>query len=146
MQSTQVIPSWMVSKNFNVSEVACKHCGENGMKPEFVSVLQEFRDYLGAPVVINSGYRCRLHPAELVKPPGVVGRHRLGLAVDIQSPGMSLEDLYSRVEEFGKFLGVGVSIHGGFIHCDQRERKARWKYDSNGKDIPWDGRWSSLKG
>lgn len=145
MQATQRNPSWMVSKNFKASEVCCKHCGVMGMKLDFIALLQEFRDYLGAPVVINSGYRCSLHPAELSKPPGKVGRHRLGCAVDIRSPGMSLEDLYSRVEKFGKFLGVGVSIHGGFIHCDQRERKARWQYDVSGRDIPWDGRWQSLQ-
>jgi len=135
---------WMVSKNFKLSEVCCKHCGSHGMTPEFIALVQEFRDFLGAPVVITSGYRCRLHPAELQKPAGVVGRHRQGLAIDFRSPGMSLKDLYGNVEKFGKFLGVGVSLRGGFIHCDKRERKARWQYTQSGKDIPWDGDWSSL--
>lgn len=143
MQTAVVNPEWMVSKNFKVSEVACKHCGKNGMQPEFIELVQEFRDYLGAPVVINSGYRCELHPVEVAKGWGKIGRHRLGVAVDIQSPGMRLKDLYAKVEKFGKFLGVGVSVEGGFIHCDKRENKARWKY-KEGKDVAWDGRWETL--
>jgi len=142
MQTIQRSPAWMVSKNFKVSEVACKHCGKNGMSQEFVDLLQQFRDFLGAPVVITSGYRCELHPVEVTKK-GRVGRHRMGVAVDIHSPGMSLKDLYRKVEEFRRFLGVGVSIEGGFIHCDKRETKARWKYLNN-KDVPWDGRWETL--
>ena len=65
------------------------------------------------------------------------------MAVDIQSPGMRLKDLYAKVEKFGKFLGVGVSVEGGFIHCDKRDSKARWKY-KEGKDVAWDGRWETL--
>jgi hypothetical protein len=57
---------------------------------------------------------------------------------------MGLEELYKSVEEFGKFQGVGVSLHGNFIHCDKRENKARWQYNHSGKDVPWDGKWSSL--
>ena len=133
----------MASKNFKVSELCCKHCGENGMQNEFVDLLQEFRDYLGAPVVITSGYRCKLHPVELAKPAGAVGKHRMGVAIDFNSPGMSLEELYKSVEKFGKFLGVGVSLRDGFIHCDKRDRRARWQY-KDGKDIPWDGKWASL--
>lgn len=145
MQTTQHSPSWMVSKNFKASEVCCKHCGVMGMKLDFIALIQEFRDYLGSPVVITSGYRCNLHPSEVSKPSGKIGRHRLGVAMDFHSPGMSLKDLYSKVEAFGKFLGVGVSVSGGFIHCDQREKKARWQYDKSGRDIPWNGEWSALK-
>lgn len=142
METTQINPTWMVSKNFKVSEVACKHCGKNGMQPEFIRLLQRFRDYLGAPVVITSGYRCELHPVEVAKN-GKIGRHRMGLAVDIHSPGMSLKELYEKIEKFDSFLGVGVSVEGGFIHCDKRESKARWKYKDS-KDVYWDGDWQSL--
>jgi len=143
MQTTQQSPSsWMVSKNFKLSEVTCKHCGRHGMQKEFIDLLQQFRDFLGAPVVITSGYRCAGHPVEAAKK-GKVGRHRMGVAVDIHSPGMSLENLYKKIVEFGRFLGVGVSLEGGFIHCDKRETKARWKY-KDGKDVGWDGRWETL--
>lgn len=143
MQTTQQSPSsWMVSKNFRLSEVTCKHCGRHGMQKEFIDLLQQFRDFLGAPVVITSGYRCASHPVEAAKK-GKVGRHRMGVAVDIHSPGMSLKDLYRRVEDFGRFLGVGVSLEGGFIHCDRRETRARWKY-RDGKDVAWDGKWETL--
>lgn len=143
MQTTQQSPSsWMVSKNFKLSEVTCKHCGRHGMQKEFIDLLQQFRDFLGAPVVITSGYRCASHPVEAAKK-GKAGRHRMGVAVDIHSPGMSLENLYKKIVEFGRFLGVGVSLEGGFIHCDKRETKARWKY-KDGKDVAWDGKWETL--
>lgn len=143
MQTTQQSPSsWMVSKNFKLSEVTCKHCGRHGMQKELIDLLQQFRDFLGAPVVITSGYRCASHPVEAAKK-GKVGRHRMGVAVDIHSPGMSLENLYKKIVEFGRFLGVGVSLEGGFIHCDKRETRARWKY-KDGKDVAWDGKWEAL--
>lgn len=144
MQKTQSdgAVSWMVSKNFKLSEVTCKHCGSHGMQKEFIDLLQQFRDFLGAPIVITSGYRCANHPVEAARK-GKVGRHRMGVAVDFYSPGISLKDLYGKIIEFGRFLGVGVSLEGGFIHCDRRETKARWKY-KGGKDVAWDGRWEKL--
>ncbi len=134
-----------LTKNIKASEVWCKHCGEHGMKDEFVALLQEFRDFVDAPILITSGYRCKKHPVEASKKPGSVGRHTLGVAADITCPSMSLEQLYSRVKEFGKFQGVGVSRPKNFIHCDTRPAPARWYYSSSNKTLPWDGNWSSLK-
>jgi hypothetical protein len=72
---------WMVSKNFKLSEVCCKHCGAHAMKRDFISLVQEFRDFLGAPVVITSGYRCRLHPVGSA-PPSQCGRQTQSWAGD----------------------------------------------------------------
>lgn len=133
-----------LTKDFKASEVWCKHCGEQGMKDEFVALLQEFRDFLGTPIVITSGYRCKKHPVEASKKPGSIARHTLGVAADITCPSMSLEQLYSKVKEFGRFQGIGVSPHRNFIHCDQREASASWYYTKTDKTLPWDGNWKSL--
>ena len=133
-----------LTKDFKASEVWCKHCGEQGMKDEFIALLQEFRDFLGTPIVITSGYRCKKHPVEASKKPGSIARHTLGVAADITCPSMSLEQLYSKVKEFGRFQGIGVSPHRNFIHCDQREAPASWCYTKADKTLPWDGNWKSL--
>ena len=49
------------TKNFKVSEFACKHCGENNISQEVIDMAQIIRDELGVPVKINSGYRCAEH-------------------------------------------------------------------------------------
>ena len=46
------------TKNFKVSEFACKHCGENKIDQRVIDMAQIIRDELGVPVKVNSGYRC----------------------------------------------------------------------------------------
>lgn len=133
-----------VTKDFKASELWCKHCKAEGIKEEFVAVLQDFRDFLGAPVVITSGYRCAQHPVERGKKPGTVARHVLGVAVDMYCPSMSLEQFYSKIREFGRFQGIGVSLPSNFIHCDTRTSPAFWCYSSTGKTLPWNGEWKTL--
>ncbi len=132
-----------LTKHFKASEFWCKHCKEQGIKPEFVDLLQEFRDFIGVPLVITSGYRCKNHPVEASKKPGSIGRHTLGVAVDLFAPSITMEQLYSKIEEFGRFQGVGVSVARKFIHCDTRQGKARWCYSSTGKTLPWNGEWKT---
>ena len=53
------------TKNFKVSEFACKHCGANKIDQRVLNMAQELRDYLGVPVKVNSGYRCEVHNAKV---------------------------------------------------------------------------------
>jgi uncharacterized protein YcbK (DUF882 family) len=133
----------MQSKNFSSNELMCRHCKKAGITPAFLSVMQEFRDFLGKPLTVTSAYRCPDHPIEKAKG-AAPGRHTLGVAVDWFCPELNLQDLYREVERFGKFQGVGVSIQGNFIHCDTRDRRTRWQYLRNGTSTQWDGRWGTL--
>ena len=66
------------TKNFKVSEFACKHCGENKIDQRVLDMAQTLRDELGVPVRVNSGYRCEKHNARVG---GVKGSfHTKGLA------------------------------------------------------------------
>ena len=49
------------TKNFKVSEFACKHCGENKIDQRVIDMAQIIRDELGVHVKVNSGYRCPEH-------------------------------------------------------------------------------------
>ena len=70
------------TKNFKVSEFACKHCGENKIDQRIINMAQVIRDELGVPVKVNSGYRCKPYNATI---PGAVADsfHTKGLAADL---------------------------------------------------------------
>jgi len=82
-------------KHFKTSEFDCQHTGENRMEKDFLSKLDELREYCGFPFVITSGYRSPSHPLEAVK----------------EIPGT-----HAHLEH--GFTGIGVA--GDFIHLDTR--------------------------
>jgi len=45
--------------NFTRAEMACQHCGAEGIQPALMDKLQELRTAYGKPMRITSGYRCR---------------------------------------------------------------------------------------
>jgi len=127
-----------MTRNFTAGEFVCQHCGAEGIKPSFVEQLQRLRDYIGQPIRITSGYRCRQHPVEAAK--AVPGRHTEGIAADITGP--PLPEIWRALRHFPEFTGVGVSLTGNFIHLDTRAlpagvRRTRWAYDANGGQIAW---------
>ena len=118
------------TKNFKVSEFACKHCGENNIDQRVLDMAQTIRDELGVPVRVNSGYRCDTHNARVG---GVKGSyHTKGLAADLScSKGnkalyAAAQKLYSEGKlpdlDFCRIRGYKSWIH---IDCGGA-RKNRW--------------------
>ena len=69
------------TKNFKVTEFACKHCAKNNIDQRVINMAQTIREELGVPVKVNSGYRCETHNARVG---GVKGSfHTKGLAADL---------------------------------------------------------------
>lgn len=69
------------TKNFSVTEFACRHCGKNEIDQRIINMAQAIREELGVPVRVNSGYRCEKHNAKVG---GVKGSfHTKGLAADL---------------------------------------------------------------
>lgn len=133
------MPRKMLTRNFAAEEFTCKHCGAAGIRSTFVEQLQRFRDYIGKPIKINSGYRCKQHPVEAAKLSP--GRHTEGIAADISGP--PILEIWRALEHFPEFTGVGVSLDGNYVHVDTRRlpagvRRALWAYDDAGKPRPWD--------
>ena len=83
------------TKNFKVSEFACKCCGENHIDQRIIDMAQTIRDALGVPVRVNSGHRCEVHnvrvggvpkktdPKTGKKIEGSGSKHLYGLAADL---------------------------------------------------------------
>ncbi len=113
------------TKNFKVSEFACKHCGENKIDQQVIDMCQKIRDALGVPVHVNSGYRC---PAHNTKVGGVKSsRHVLGMAADLSS-SLSAVDMFNTVKKLqaaGELPELGYCIlyrKKNFIHVDISKR------------------------
>ena len=113
------------TKNFKVSEFACKCCGENRIDQRVLDLAQAIRDELCVPVRVNSGYRCATHNARVG---GVKGsNHTKGLAADL-SCSLGAKALYSAIQKLykeGKIPMLGYCIrYATFCHVDVVKRKS----------------------
>lgn len=118
-----------LSENFKVSEFACNGvgcCSTVKIDTALVSYLQKIRDYFGATVTINSGYRCETHNKAVGGATG--SKHRLGMAADIVVKGVKPAEVAKYAESIG-ILGIGLyetASDGYFVHIDTRTTKAFW--------------------
>ena len=108
------------TKNFKVSEFACKHCGKNEIDQRVINMCQEIRDYLGVPIRVNSGYRCETHNKNVG---GVKGsKHTKGFAADLAC-SLGAAKMFEAVKELhdkqGKLQDLDYCIkYKTFIHID----------------------------
>jgi uncharacterized protein YcbK (DUF882 family) len=61
MPKAPAINDFPVSPHFNLREFECRCCGCVKLSGELIRMLEALRAALGRPIVITSGYRCRLH-------------------------------------------------------------------------------------
>ena len=112
-----------ISKNFKLSEFESPDTKEVKVDGELASLLQQLREKIGRPLIINSAYRTKQHN----KAVGGVenSQHRLGKAVDISLENLTYtaDDVEKLAEQIG-FKGIGK--YNTFIHLDVREYPARW--------------------
>ena len=118
---------WYNMKYFKLEEFACPCCGENMISQSLVDRLDKARELAGVPFVINSGYRCEKHNAEVGG--SKTSSHLLGLAVDIKTTNsMDRYAILRSLEQVGiTRFGIGKS----FIHCDidiAKPIKVIWTY------------------
>ena len=121
------------TKNFKVSEFACKHCGENKIDQRVINMAQEIRDFLGVPVRVNSGYRCEVHNTKVGgakkkydKNGNLINKgsnHMYGLACDLSCSkgGKALFDAVHTLRELGRLIDLNYCIYykaKNFIHID----------------------------
>lgn len=110
------------TKNFKVSEFACKHCGENKIDQKVLNMAQELRDYLGVPIRVNSGYRCKVHNASPAVKGAKNSKHVLGKAADLACE-LGAVKMFEAVKELhdkqGKLKDLDYCIkYKTFIHID----------------------------
>ena len=112
-------------KWFKLDEFKCRCCGSNGTlqavsntRALVENVLDPAREKLGAPIVVNSGYRCPKHNAAVG---GVTNsQHMKGEAADIRCSDIrQLKQIiidngrYDQLIDYGTFLHVSWKRNGG---------------------------------
>jgi len=128
-----------ITENFWWEEVICPCCDRVKIIPAFwkhIDALQRMRTTLGFPIIINSGYRCERHNAEVNG--GARSMHLL-IATDIrpEEPNGAmthaekqslvagrLQEMYDIAPSLG-FTGRGS--YETFIHLDMRAEKLDWR-------------------
>jgi len=118
------LPPGYVAPNFREAEFACNHCGAlppGGMDGELIATLQAIRSHYGVPVIINSGYRCRVHNANVGGAPN--SQHRFGKAADFVVRGVPAPEVFAMLDR--DWQG-GLGRYASFTHIDTRGARARW--------------------
>jgi hypothetical protein len=117
--SSQHLLSAPLSQNFVRDEVLNSNDtrGHYGVfSPAVLLKIQQLREKLGKPMIINSGYRSPGYNATLVGA-AKFSRHTFGDAIDFKVPGVSLKTLANRCLE----MGAGFyQIYATHVHCDWR--------------------------
>lgn len=126
------------SAHFSNSEMACKcGCRANECVPELLAALEAFRAAVGAPVIVNSGYRCPAHNAAVGG--AKASQHVLGRAADVRVKGRTPAELEAVARAIPAIRGIGRDDHKGFVHLDVRETPnlAAWCYSKDGGQCPY---------
>lgn len=124
-----VLPDDYISEHFRQAEFACNHCGQihptNPTPPEEVlQWLEQIRAHFGGkPVVVNSGYRCPTHNANVGGAKN--SYHMKGQAVDFRVSGVSIAAAYELADKLVGSRG-GVGRYKTFVHIDNRGYRSRW--------------------
>ena len=119
-----------LSRNFSRSEFACKGgqcCGHSApVHPGLIEALQDFRDRVGRPLSITSGFRCRRHNADVGGDKNSF--HTLGMAADVTCPdGIGPKQLAALAEGIVSLRDGGIGVYPGWVHLDVRkDMRARW--------------------
>ena len=121
-----------LTDNFSKSEFDCNDGSE---MPASVLInvelqannLQVIRDFTGASITVNSGYRS----PEYNKSIGGASKsqHLTGNASDIVIKGMKPKEVAELIEaliRIGAIEQGGIGIYKTFTHYDRRGAKARW--------------------
>ena len=125
----------LTSEHFSEKELACHHCGVNGVTQELLDALEAFRLLVGAPVLIDSAYRCPIW--NRLKGGALRSQHMLGRAADIRVTGQPARKLYDLSLQVPSIKGRGVNDHEQFLHLDVRLELAKWCYSEAGAEVAW---------
>ena len=119
-----------LSAHFSDREFRCPgdNCCSNSAPVdwELTSSLEQLREIAGAPLRINSGFRCRTHN-RTIRNSRATSQHIRGKAADIALPrGITIEEFARMAEDVPGFREGGVGLYDRFMHVDVRGHRARW--------------------
>jgi zinc D-Ala-D-Ala carboxypeptidase len=92
-------------------------------------VLQPVRDILGAPIRVNSGFRCKQVNDGVGSRD--VSQHRKGEAADLECPTLGNKALYDAIVQHGNYDQLIDELHLSWVHvswkADKPNRKQQLK-------------------
>ena len=113
-----------MEKYFSDKEMACRCCGKLIKNADFLEKLNSARETAGFPFIVNSGYRCSKHNAEVGS---TSTNHIIGKAADIacDNPNRKFNMVKALISAGMKGIGIGKM----FVHCDtNRVLPVIWTY------------------
>ncbi len=112
-------------------------CGKNECKPELLEALEDFRAKVGKPVIVDSGYRCKIHNEAVGGKEN--SQHLLGEAADIRVKGMTAGQLEAIARTIPAIKGIGRADHAQYLHIDVRSSPTviAWTYGMDGRTEPY---------
>lgn len=120
-------PNYHATEHFMHSDFICPCCDRLKLIPAFythMGYLEQMRSELGFDIIINSGYRCPEHNAEVG---GAPKSWHLLFATDISledDDSYKLKGMYKMALSLG-FGGIG--LYENHIHLDLRPEEVRWR-------------------
>jgi len=112
--------------NFTPKEIACKGTGELLIDFAAMDALQDFRGFVGVPVVVNSGYRSEPYTKKIGGAKN--SQHVKGKAFDIRITKTLTRDMIHKAAKKAGFRAIGD--YPAFVHIDTREQPAYWDFRS----------------
>ena len=120
----------VIKEYFKDEELRCRCCGAINMKQDFMEQLYLARIIAGSyniPFIINSGYRCEKHNAEVGSK---YNNHPSGRAVDIACIDSRARSIIVHSLIQAKFNRIGIAHN--MIHVDNMDREGQehgmWLY------------------
>ncbi|MEM9043399.1 MAG: D-Ala-D-Ala carboxypeptidase family metallohydrolase [Pseudomonadota bacterium] len=116
--------------SFSPAEMACRGTGKIKIDERSMDMLQQLRNKIGCPFIVNSAYRSPEHNRRVGGAKS--SQHLQAKAFDISMSNLDPQEFIAAAESIG-FQGIGTYPRGAstFVHIDSREGRARW-----GKPIP----------
>ena len=116
-----------IGKYFNRKEFGCPDdCGFDNISQELVDMLDDIREEMNEPMIINSGCRCKKYNKKIGGASN--SAHLRGLAVDIHTIGSYRARLLPILEEHFIRRGYGKT----FVHVDIDDSlpQTQWVYNT----------------
>ena len=130
-----------LTENFHADEFMCKcGCGTNYFDLVLVSSLQQLRNMLNRPLIINCACRCPKHNADVGGAPESYHLStitKLCQAVDLRCDSSSFR--YHLVSSAMKLGFNGIGIYPSFVHLDLRNETPRIWIEEQKNTIPFFG-------
>ncbi len=112
-----------LSEHFTREELQCRcGCGLCSPGAGLITLAEDIRALLNAPMIVHSACRCAPHNARVGGAPN--SRHLQGRAMDFHAPGISAADVFKRIKaerDAGRLpLLGGLGLYDWGVHIDTR--------------------------